>query len=285
MATRVSNPSLSPYVDKETPASQQFAPSTGFDLFLYPVKNGIPQIPLKPPLVLMAIGIVLLGGYRWYMTSFALIYGLDAFEPEFQTYFMNLLWIQLPLIILFGLISIPTLWFTRPKNILTMTPLQELSRYYLVFSIMMVASVFVVMILALYAESDAAWHQITIRDTDFTPTHISLFYYAIPIGVVSLALAFVWLHTRLPDYYQRVSIPLLIVLSGPILIMPNVGFNEWGHTFFYAEELFAAPIHYGFVTLGWALFGLGGFIIQALSRVRTLTAITKAEQEENLKAA
>lgn len=285
MAAQASNSSLSPYVDKEAPTSQQLAPSSGFDLFLYPVKNGIPQIPLKAPLVLMAIGTILLGGYRWYITTFALSHGLDAFEPEFQTYFMNLFWIQMPLITLFGLISIPTLWFTRPKNVLAMTPLQELSRYYLVFSIMMVASVFVVIILALYAESDAAWHQITIRDTDFTPTHIGLFYYAIPIGIVSLALSFVWLHTRLPDYYRRVSIPLCIVISGPILIMPNVGFNEWGHTFFYAEELFAAPIHYGFVTLGWALFGLGGFIIQALSRVHTLTSITKLEREENLKAA
>ena len=28
----------------------------------------------------------------------------------------------------------------------------------------------------IYAEADAAWHQVTIRDTDFTPTHIVLFY-------------------------------------------------------------------------------------------------------------
>ncbi|PCJ21630.1 MAG: methane monooxygenase/ammonia monooxygenase subunit C [Gammaproteobacteria bacterium] len=285
MATRILDREISAAVAQEQPSPDEVNGPTAYDLFLYPVKDGMPQIPIRAPLALLAIGVVLLGGYRWYQMTYALTYGLDAFEPEFQTYFMNAFWIQMTLITIFGAIAIPLLWFSRPKDVLAMTPLQELSRYYLVFAIMTVASVFVVVILALYAESDAAWHQITIRDTDFTPTHIGLFYYAIPIGIVSLAMAFIWLHTRMPDYYHRVSIPLCIIMSGPILIMPNVGFNEWGHTFFYAEELFAAPIHYGFVTLGWALFGLGGFIIQALSRVHTLTMTAKQSQEKLQQAA
>lgn len=32
--------------------------------------------------------------------------------------------------------------------------------------------------------------------------------------------------------------------------------------FFYAQELFAAPIHWGFVLLGWATFAAGGLLVR-----------------------
>ena len=119
--------------------------------------------------------------------------------------------------------------------------------------------------MSLFAEADAAWHQVTIRDTDFTPTHIQLFYGIIPIGAVAIILAGIWIHTRVPYFINRVSVPLVIVASAPVLMMPTLGYNEWGHTFFYAEELFAAPIHYGFVLMGWGFFGLSGFLFNAYS--------------------
>ncbi|HBC56185.1 MAG TPA: hypothetical protein DCZ03_03395, partial [Gammaproteobacteria bacterium] len=33
----------------------------------------------------------------------------------------------------------------------------------------------------------------------------------------------------------------------------------------------AAPIHWGFVVLGWGLFAFGGLLLQILNRVRVLT--------------
>ncbi len=86
-------------------------------------------------------------------------------------------------------------------------------------------------------------------------------------------LGFLWRHTRVPYCVNRVPVPLAMMVGGFILIMPNLGFNEWGHTFWYAEELFAAPIHWGFVVLGWALFALGGWVLQILNRIRELTAV------------
>lgn len=56
------------------------------------------------------------------------------------------------------------------------------------------------------------------------------------------------------------------------MIMPNYGFNEWGHTFFYAEELFAAPIHWGFVFLGWSLFFLIPLAFQLITHMAHLIA-------------
>jgi methane/ammonia monooxygenase subunit C len=65
------------------------------------------------------------------------------------------------------------------------------------------------------------------------------------------------------------------------MIMPNYGFNEWGHTFFYMEELFAAPIHYGFVLMGWAFFALVPLLVQMLDRMGTLIPIVAAENVKN----
>ena len=235
-------------------------------------EDGIPKIPFYKLSLIVFIGLVFFTAYRYYIEAYAFTYGLDYFEPEFQIYFMRLLYIQLPLIAGLGLFLVVLTWFTRPIEI-NMKPEVELSMYMLLFGIFAVAGIFAVLILGIYVEADAAWHQLTIRDTDFTPTHISLFYMAIPVGLVALVAGAIWIHTRMPDFRNRVSVPLAMLVSAPILIMPNLGFNEWGHTFFYAEELFAAPIHWGFVVLGWGLFGLSGFLIQCIARVKILTEL------------
>ncbi len=42
------------------------------------------------------------------------------------------------------------------------------------------------------------------------------------------------------------------------------------------EELFTAPLHWGFVVLGWTALALGGLLIQIILRV---VALTKLEDE------
>lgn len=244
---------------------------------MYPVSSiGMPVIPWKFSAILVFFGFVFFGTYRVYLETHSFSVGLDYFEPEFKTYWMNLLYAQGIIITLILVICAPALWLTRPDDVTQMTPIRELSIYNLIFGVLAAGSIFIVIVLGVYVEADAAWHQVTIRDTDFTPTHIGLFYMAIPLALVAIVLGFIWMHTRMPDYRNRVSLPLALVATAPILIMPNLGLNEWGHTFFYAEELFAAPIHWGFVTLGWGLFGMAGFILQCLTRVRTLTKIVPA---------
>lgn len=243
---------------------------------LYPVdEKGAPKVPVGLALSLAALLGFVIFAYKSYAHIFSFTVGLDYFEPEFQTYWMSWFWAQMILIPLIGLIGAPLIWFTRDKNVLeSTTPQQELSHYHLIFAIIAAVSFFAVCAMSLFAEADAAWHQVTIRDTDFTPTHIQLFYGLIPAGAMGIILATIWIHTRMPQFINRVSIPLIVVASAPILMMPNLGYNEWGHTFFYAEELFAAPIHYGFVLMGWGFFGISGFIIQCLQRVRVLTKIS-----------
>lgn len=241
-------------------------------------ENVAPRVPWALAVVGISLAVLVLSAYRWYQQVYSFSVGLDYFEAEFQTYWMSLFWTQVVVLSLILAIGVPILWFTRPANPESMTPSAELKIYYIILSFAAVGSIILVAGLGIYVEADAAWHQVTIRDTDFTPTHIGLFYFVIPAGAVGGILGFLWIHTRVPYFVNRVSIPLALILSAPVLIMPNLGLNEWGHTFFYAEELFAAPIHWGFVVLGWALFAIGGFIMQILMRVRDLTAI-ESDQE------
>ena len=237
-----------------------------------PETEGV-RMPWLPVAAAMLVFIACFGLYRWYQQTYAFTVGLDYFEPEFQTYWMRLLWGQGISLVLLGGSGMAWAWFSRERDLSQLAPADELWRYYLVISILALGSIMVLFTLGVFAESDAAWHQITIRDTDFTPTHIGLQYFAIPAFGASLLVAFIWIHTRLPAFRHRVSVPAALITMGPILMMPNIGFNEWGHAFFYSEELFAAPIHWGFLVLGWSAFGLGGLVLQCLERMRELTTL------------
>ncbi|MBL4606991.1 MAG: hypothetical protein JKY01_04085 [Pseudomonadales bacterium] len=248
--------------------------------WLFPYQaDGLPKAPVAFFVALLVIAAIALGLYRWYMEATAFTVGLDYFEPEFQIYWMSWFYGQLGVLGVVGATAIPYLWFTRPtrEEVMAMPARDELGVYVLIFTALGVFSVLVPCVLGIWVEADAAWHQVTIRDTDFTPTHIQLFYGLIPALGLVIILGAIWLHTRMPNYVGRVSIPLFIVAASPVLIMPNLGYNEWGHTFFYAEELFAAPVHWGFVVLGWGLFAISGFLLESLNRILVLTKLTKTD--------
>ena len=230
------------------------------------------KLPIWLTAIVVAAVALIFGGYRAYLNKYGFAYGLDYFEPEFMEYWMILLYIQMPLVIVVGLGANAYLWFTR-NSVQEMTPQQELGVYMKVLAFLLAFAMSFGIVFGLFTEADAAWHQVTIRDTDFTPTHILLFYFLVPVMIASLVTAFVWVHTRLPDFRNRISLPLLMLVTGIALIMPNLGLNEWGHTFFYAEELFAAPIHWGFVSLGWAFFCIAGLLVQFLNRLMLLTRV------------
>jgi len=241
----------------------------------------VAKVSWKTSLIALLVGGVVISAYRWYQNEYSFTVGLDYFEPEFATYWMSLFYTQMTLIPIIGAIGCAYVWFTRPEEI-TMTPHDELKWYLMIISVLGGAGILAPVGAMLFMEADAAWHQVTIRDTDFTPTHIGLFYFAIPAALAGGAIGFLWVHTRMPDFHNRVSFNFALLLAGFFLIMPNLGFNEWGHTFFYAEELFAAPIHWGFVTLGWAVFGIGGFIVQMLGRVAKLTRVVYKQESEEI---
>lgn len=237
-------------------------------------ENGIPWTNYFK----VIFGIVVVYGFvRVYMHAFAYTMGLDYFEPEFATFWMSIFWLQ-AFVCSAGFVgAMGYLWVTRERSPDTVSPEVELSRYFKLITWLVGYTAVVLILGPLVGESDAAWHQVVIRDTDFTPTHISLFYLGFPALIIFGVGSFVYAKTRLPMHAKKSLVPLGIAIGGPILVLPTVGLNEWGHTFFYAEELFGAPIHYGFAALGLALLALGGVVVHILLRMKDLIDQVTAE--------
>jgi len=124
---------------------------------------------------------------------------------------------------------------------------------------------------------DASWHQTVVRDTAFTPSHVILFYGTIPLYILFGVGAFLYSVTRLPRFAERLSIPFTLAVAGPFLILPNLGYNEWGHAFWMMEEFFSAPLHWGFVVLGWSVLALGGLLLQIAQHI--FETMGRLEQE------
>jgi methane/ammonia monooxygenase subunit C len=248
-------------------------------------REGPPQVPWMLALAVGLTAVLAVAGIKWYQHAYSWTVGLDAWAPQFQSWWMSIFYTQIIVLPLIGAVAAAALWFTRDRNIQDLPPQQELKRFYGMFAVLTAAGILVATSAGLLVEADAAWHQVVIRDTDFTPTHIFLFYLAIPAVMVGLVLGWIWVHTRLPYFATRVSWPLSIAMLGFFMAGPVVAFNEWAHTFFYAEELFGAPVHWGFVVAIFFLVFLGGFVLQCLQRMRQLTEkLSLAEVEEEIKA-
>jgi methane/ammonia monooxygenase subunit C len=65
----------------------------------------------------------------------------------------------------------------------------------------------------------------------------------------------------------------VFAVVGPFLILPNLGYNEWGHAYWLTEEIFSHPLHWGFVILGWNALALAGVLMQIIARMRDLLPI------------
>ncbi len=206
----------------------------------------------------------------WYQQTFAHAYGLDAHSEDFQTYWMSFFYVETIILVMFGAGLWSWLWITREKTV-DLTPKQELQRYYNLVMFLCVYTFSVYWAGSYFAEQDASWHQVVTRDTSFTPSHIILFYGTFPLYICLGVGSLIWAYTRLPMYRKfGVSLPHVLAVVGPFMIMPNVGLNEWGHAFWFMEELFSAPLHWGFVVLGWSALALGGVLMQVVMRVNEL---------------
>ena len=249
---------------------------------------GALQTPRVPWVAMVILGVVAFGvtfALKWYQHAYSWTVGLDSWAPEFQQWWMAVFYTQIILLPLVGAVGIAALWFTRDRNIQNLPAQIELKRYYTMFAVLSVGGMLLAAIGGLLVEADAAWHQVVIRDTDFTPTHILLFYLGIPAAMIGLILGWLWVHTRLPFFAGRISWPLSLGVLGFFMAGPVVAFNEWAHTFFYAEELFGAPVHWGFVMAIFFLVFLGGFVAQCLQRMRQLTGkLSLAEVEREVGA-
>lgn len=216
--------------------------------------------------VLLAIYV----GLRFYQQAFAFKYGLDSTAPEFATYWMTLFQVEVPLIFGTGICIWSYLWFTRDKNMESLAPETEMRRYFSLVAWFLLYTFSFLWIASFYGEGDATWHQTVIRDTALTPSHIVVFYACVPLYIVFGVSSLLYATTRLPKFAKGYSVPLIMAVLGPGLILPNLGFNEWGHAFWLTEEIFSHPLHWGFPVLGWTGLALGGVLLQVMMRMAEL---------------
>lgn len=234
---------------------------------------------LQPPRKMISLGLVALAwgvllaiyvGLRFFQQAFAFKYGLDSTTPEFETYWGTLFKVEVPLIFGIGFAIWIYLWITRDKNLDKIDAETELRRYFGLVAWFLVYTFSFLWIASFFGEGDATWHQTVIRDTALTPSHIVVFYACIPMYIVFGVSSLLYATTRVPKFAKGYSVPLIMAVLGPALILPNLGYNEWGHAFWLTEEIFSHPLHWGFPVLGWTGLALGGVLLQATSRMAEL---------------
>lgn len=242
--------------------------------------SSLPWYLIDMPKYLKGFGIltVIYVSLRLYQGAFAIEHGLDSTEPAFEQYWMRLFYIELGVIAAVASGFWGYLWFSRDRQLEQLEPKEEIRRY---FTLTMWISIYTFAVYwagSYFAEQDNSWHQVAIRDTPFTANHIIEFYFNFPLYVILGGCAWLYARTRLPLYAKGISLPLTLAVFGPFMILVSVGFNEWGHTFWFREEFFAAPIHWGFVIGVWFALGVGGILLQGVTRlIELLDQIEDAE--------
>ena len=216
---------------------------------------------------------------RVYQQMFAWSAGMDSTNPVFDTYWMTLLYTELSVLAIAAAVVWSYLWFSRDRHLDKIEPKTELKRYFNLVSWILCYVFAVYFTASFFGEEDASWHQVVVRDTSFTPSHIILFYLTIPLYIILGIGSYLYAMTRLPQFAKAISVPFVIGVAGPFLILPNLGFNEWGHAFWLMEELFIAPLHWGFVVLGWSALALGGLLMQVSPNIIELLKKIYGEEE------
>jgi methane/ammonia monooxygenase subunit C len=211
--------------------------------------------------------------FRIYQQVYGLKAGLDSTSPEFATYWTTLLEIELPVLFGAGVACWIYLFLTRDRNVDSVAPRVELARYFSLTMWLVVYTFTFYWTGSFFAEGDGNWHQTVLRDTPFTPSHIVLFYACIPIYLFFGVGSFVYAMTRLPAFAHGISLMHVFAVVGPFLILPNLGYNEWGHAYWLTEEIFSHPLHWGFVVLAWNALALAGVLLQIIGRMRELVPL------------
>jgi len=77
-----------------------------------------------------ALYVVFYGWVRWYEGIYGWSAGLDSFAPEFETYWMNFLYIEMVLEIVVASVLWGYIWKTRDRKVMSITPREELIRHF-----------------------------------------------------------------------------------------------------------------------------------------------------------
>ncbi len=224
---------------------------------------------------------------RVWQQLFAWTAGLDSTSPEFATYWMPVFWAELAVlsvvaVVWWGWAGVKKCRICAAQHAAggRVEPGHELSHIATLWIYTTVGTFAACMQLAFFGEQDATWHQVAIRDTALTPSHIPLFYFWFPLLLITTVAIFLYGRTRLPHIYRERGYPLsmLLMIGGIAALFFWVAVNEFFHSFWQTEELFSNPLHWGFVIF----FYVGGAVIfsiwfQTLPRIYELISQLQTE--------
>lgn len=208
--------------------------------------------------------------YAWYNE-----YGLDAASDGFRTYWFNLFLAELVLV------TIITLgwwgWLIKSgqnlaakADIKPISKAEEVRRIAVFWGLIGATCVTLYFMASFFPNQDGVWHQTAVRDTALTPSHIVMFFWAFPLGITMTVGTYLYGRTRLPKIYspdKGFPWSFFLLISASVTEMMQVAMNEWGHSLWITEEIFAAPFHWPFVTYGWLASGIFALWAESLGRL------------------
>jgi len=132
-----------------------------------------------------------------------------------------------------------------------------------------------------WPNEDGSWHQTAVRDTALTPSHILMFFLFFPFGIILTVGTYLYGRYWLPKVYgAAMGFPwsFFLLISASVTEMMQVAMNEWGHSLWITEEIFAVPFHWPFVLYGWLAAGI--FALWAETIIRLLGIEAEIEEAE-----
>jgi methane/ammonia monooxygenase subunit C len=247
------------------------------------------------------------GGWRWLFISSALLTasflglrvyqqiwawdeaGLDASSAAFKTYWFNLFVAELLVV------SVITIlwwgWLVKSGQKLEgkeTSKAEEVRRIVVFWGLVGATSLTLYFMASFFPNQDGVWHQTAVRDTALTPSHIVMFFWAFPLGITMTIGTYLYGRTRLPKVYgpdKGFPWSFFLLIAASVTEMMQVAMNEWGHSLWITEEVFAAPFHWPFVTYGWLASGIFALWAETLSRLLQIEDEIEEEADQSSTAA
>src|SRR5262245_34307010 len=191
--------------------------------------------------------VVLTAVHWWYTSRYAWTVGIDASTPEFTKYFRSLVWAEL--IIIGAGTGLWWGWLIRTGRHLVdqkVTHDEEVRRIAVSWGLVAMTSLTLYVMASFWPNQDGSWHQAASRDPAPPPSRIRRSGRWFPAGIPMTIGTYRYRRYRLPkvccaDKGFPSSFAFLIAAS--VTEMMQVAFNEWAHSLWILEEIFAAPFH------------------------------------------
>ena len=225
--------------------------------------------------------IVIAAAIRIWQQGNAWTIGIEAASPEFNTTYRALFYAEVTAA------TVVTLWWwtylIRKGRQIVDKPVThdvEVRRIAKFWGLIATISVELTIMASFWPNQDGSWHQTAVRDTALTPAHIPMFFLFFPFGITLTVGTYLYGRYWLPKVYgAEKGFPwsFFFLIAASVTEMAQVAMNEWGHSLWITEEIFAVPFHWPFVFYGWLAAGI--FALWAETIIRLLGIEAEMEEE------